>query len=169
MSHDVLTGILREAMVAERTGHQFYSVAAERSEDPGAKRAFAALAEEERTHYEALQRRYRELLGHENTSWDPIPEAEHRAEASASMFSPTFHDRLRGRHFEMSALAIGVLLEKESIAFYSKQAQEAAEPQIRAFFERLVAWETEHYDGLLQQQNALREEDWQANRFEPLL
>lgn len=168
MTDDALIAAIREAMAAERNGHQFYSMAAERSDDPGAREAFAALAEEERRHYEMLQARYIELVHEETVAWDDLPEMTSSETPSPGLFSEAFHERLAGRHLEMSVLAIGVLLERESIAFYTRHAKEASDPGARAFFRELVTWETEHYNALLRQQDALKEAYWNANRFEPL-
>jgi rubrerythrin len=169
MKDDALIAAIREAMAAERNGHQFYSMAAERSDDPGAREAFAALAEEERRHYEMLQARYIELVHEKPAAWDDLLEkTSPEGPTSPGLFSEAFHERLAGRHLEMSVLAIGVLLEKESIAFYARQAEETADPGARAFFRELVAWETDHYNALLRQQDALKEAYWNANRFEPL-
>jgi rubrerythrin len=164
-----LAQILREAMLAERTGHDFYRAAAERSQDPGAREAFAALGEEERAHYHALQERYRGLVEDGTTAWEPLSPSAADAANDAPLFSAQFRERIRERHFEMSALAIGVLLEKESIGFYRRQAESTEDPAARAFFEGLVSWETEHHDALVRQQNALREADWEESRFAPLL
>jgi rubrerythrin len=168
-SEGTLERILEDAMNAERTGYAFYRVAAEQSEDPGAKQAFAVLAEDERDHHRTLQQRYRDLIESGHTEW-PSERHDRAAEpVEGSIFSPAFRERIRGRHFEMSALAIGVLLEKRSIDFYRRQAEAAPDPRMRAFFDELVTWETEHYERLLRQQQTLRDEDWEANRFEPLL
>ena len=43
MADTDLAGILRDAMEAERDGFTSYTLAAERSEDPGAREAFARL------------------------------------------------------------------------------------------------------------------------------
>jgi rubrerythrin len=168
MPDNALIEALREAMAAERNGHQFYSMAAERSEDPGAREAFAALAEEERRHYELLQARYVKLIHDEPIDWMDLPSEDASDGARPGIFSEAFHERLEGRHLEMSALAIGVLLERESIAFYTRQAAEARDPGVRTFFNELVIWENGHYQTLLRQQEDLKEAYWNANRFEPL-
>ncbi|UCF09554.1 MAG: ferritin family protein [Candidatus Bipolaricaulota bacterium] len=169
MTDQALQEIVREAMAAERNGYQFYSMAAERSDDPGARGAFSALAEDERRHHELLRTRYGEIVRGEPVDWSELRGHEAASEGPGGFFSEAFHERLEGRHLEMSALAIGILLERESIAFYSRSAAEASDPEVRAFFEGLAAWENEHYQALLRQQDALKDEYWRANRFEPLL
>ncbi|MBE0635815.1 hypothetical protein IH601_07460 [Candidatus Bipolaricaulota bacterium] len=77
--------------------------------------------------------------------------------------------RIRGQHLEMAALSIGILLEKQSYEFYSHQAAASDDEAVREFFIKLAAWEEGHLQMLLREDEALKEEYWSENRFEPLL
>ncbi len=168
MGNTDLAGILREAMEAERDGFTFYTMAAERSEDPGARETFARLADEERKHYEALQTGYRSLA--EEGTWTPSTELLNDREPEATgIFSEDFARRIGGKHLEMSALSIGILLEKNAYAFYTRQAEAAEDEVVAGFFRELAEWEDGHYRLLLRQDEALKEEYWNENRFAPLL
>jgi len=163
-----LTAVLRAAMQAERDGFSFYSMAAKGSDDPGAQETFRRLAEEEKNHYEMLQDGYRTLL--QGEAWDPSTEFTARAETEGGgIFSEDFVRRIGGKHFEMSALSIGILLEKNAYEFYARQAAEAEDEAIASFFRELAEWENEHYRLLLRQDEAIKEEYWNENRFAPLL
>ena len=169
MERDGLLAVLRRAMEVERDGFQFYALAAERSEDVGAKETFARLAAEEKMHYEALQRHQRVLI--EAGTWDDevfLDEA-HTFDPSPEIFSEGFRRRLQGKHLEMSALSIGILLEKNAIEFYLHAADAATEDRVRSFFRELANWEDGHYQMLLRHDEALKEEYWNENRFAPLL
>ncbi len=168
MGETELARVLRDAMEAERDGFTFYTLAAERSEDPGARETFARLADEERKHYEALQDGYRALV--EGETWDPssgLPEG--REPVASGIFSEDFVRRIGGKHLEMSALSIGILLEKNAYEFYSRQADAAEDAAVAGFFRDLAEWESTHYRLLLRQDEALKEEYWNKNRFAPLL
>ncbi len=168
MTETDLKAILRDAMEAERDGFTFYSMAAERSEDPGARETFARLADEERKHYEALQSGYKALA--EGGTWEPSAElAAHGEPTSGGIFSEDFVRRIGGKHLEMSALSIGILLEKNAYEFYSRQADAAEDAAVGAFFRELAEWENTHYRLLLRQDETLKEEYWNENRFAPLL
>lgn len=168
MGRTDLKKILRHAMEAERDGFTFYTMAAERSDDSGARETFARLADEERTHYEALQNGYRSLA--EGGAWSPASGLlSHREPEAAGIFSDDFVRRIGGKHFEMSALSIGILLEKSAYEFYSRQADEADDQAVAALFRELAEWEETHYRLLLRQDEALKEEYWSENRFVPLL
>jgi len=169
MERDELLGIVRRAMEVERDGFQFYSLAADRSEDAGAQETFTRLAAEEKLHYEALQRHQRALL--ESGTWDAatVLGDAHAFEPSGEIFSEDFRRRLKGKHLEMSALSIGILLEKNAIEFYRHAAEDAADEHARSFFLELAEWEEGHYQMLLRYDEALKEEYWSENRFAPLL
>ncbi len=69
----------------------------------------------------------------------------------------------------MAALSIGILLEKQALEFYTRQAEVSQDVNVRDFFLELANWEEEHYQMLLREDEALKEEYWSENRFEPLL
>ena len=168
MGESDLAKVLREAMEAERDGFTFYTMAAERSGDPGARETFARLADEERKHFEALQSAYRTLA--EGGTWAPSDELlKDREPEAAGIFSEDFVRRIGGKHQEMSALSIGILLEKNAYAFYTRQADATEDETVAGFFRELAEWEDGHYRLLLRQDEALREEYWNENRFAPLL
>lgn len=167
-ANDLLVALQR-AMLAERDGVQFYLMAAKQAEDRGASDLFERLASEEKHHFNALQTAYQSVL---NTgTWDPnmawgAPWTPDNAE---HIFSNDFQRRIQGRHLEMAALSIGILLEKQSFEFYSQQADLATDADVKAFFRELAHWEDGHYQMLLKQDEALKEDYWSENRFAPLL
>jgi len=168
VDQDVFLTILTKAMEIERDGFQFYRLAAERAEDAGARETFEHLAAEERRHHEALQHQVRAVL--ERGTWDAgaVPREDRSLDPSGDVFSDGFRRRIQGRHLEMSALSIGILLERNAIDFYTRQADEAESEDVRRFFRELADWETEHYRMLLRQDEALRDDYWAENRFAPL-
>ena len=168
MHRQRLTDVLLQALGIERDGYHFYQLASERSEDPGASETFAGLAEDERIHFDTLQQQYRNVI--KGSPWQS--EIQWMREAgqddSAPPFGTRFHDRLQRQHVSMSALSIGILLEKNSYLFYEEQSKQPFPEEVRALFGRLAEWENRHYQALLRQDEALRDDYWQANRFSPL-
>ncbi|MBW2526111.1 MAG: ferritin family protein [Deltaproteobacteria bacterium] len=158
---------LRQAMTAERTGHTFYSMAAQNTDDPVGKEAFLQLAREETEHFQFLAAHYRSLVDQGVLS----PTAKLRSHGDVMADSPIFSDDLKQRikdaHFEMSALSIAVQLELNGINHYKKMAAEAKLPEVKKFFEDLAAWETSHYNALLRQQEALQDDYWSESGFAP--
>jgi rubrerythrin len=164
-----LLSSLRQAMLSERDGFKFYSMAAEQAGDSGAAETFNHLAEEEMAHFNVLQKEYQSLL--DTGAWDPDTalDAPLQPEGSGRIFSEDFTRRIRGRHLEMAALSIGILLEKQSFEFYTRQAEASDDATVREFFSKLASWEEGHYQMLLREDEALKEEYWSENRFAPLL
>ena len=163
-----LTVILENALRAERDGFEFYTLAAQQSDDSGARDVFTHLAEEERLHFDALQKEYRSIL--DGTGWDPSVVLGERwlTDGTASIFSADFRRRIRGRHVEMSALSIGILLEKTAYEFYAASAERADDETASRFLRELADWENGHYQLLLREDDALRDAYWSENRFVPL-
>ena len=162
-----LLAALRQAMTAERTGHTFYSMAAQNTADPTGKEAFLQLAREETEHFQFLAAHYKSLVDRGVLS----PTAKLRSHGDVMGDSPIFSEALRERiadaHFEMSALSIAVQLELNGIQYYREQAAKAKLPAVKKLFEELAAWESSHYDALLRQQQALQDEYWSTAGFEP--
>lgn len=169
MAKTELLASLQQAMLSERDGYQFYSMAAKQAGDSDAERMFGHLAEEEMRHFEMLQEKYQSLLDTGAWSPDTAWNEPWQPEGSGRIFSDDFVRRIRGRHLEMAALSIGILLEKQAFEFYSKQAEASEDKIVREFFVQLANWEDGHYRMLLREDEALKEEYWSENRFEPLL
>lgn len=166
-ANDLLVA-LQKAMLAERDGVQFYSMAAKQSEDSAAADFFERLAGEEKRHFSALQTEYQSVLTtgswDSSTAWDASEMPDH----AGTIFSADFERRIQGQHLEMAALSIGILLEKQSFEFYTQQADLASDANVKAFFRELAHWEDGHYQMLLKEDEALKEAYWNENRFAPL-
>ena len=158
---------LKQAIAAEGDGHHFYLMAAASTQDAQGKEIFQRLAAEELDHIRFLRGQYRALL--ETGRPDPSMRLGPRADLSGAspIFSPALRDRIAEAHFEMTALSVGAQLELAAVTFYRAQATAATDPTVRAFYEELVEWEQGHYQALLLQQDALKEDYWAAGGFSP--
>jgi rubrerythrin len=54
-----------------------------------------------------------------------------------------------------------------AVNYYKKMADDADDDFVKAFFLQLSAWESGHYQALLDQQENLREAYWSLNGFSP--
>ena len=91
----------------------------------------------------------------------------HTASGPSPIFSEDFKGRLKGRHFELSALSIGMTLEQNSITFYRDMEKKAGDPELKKLAAYLVKWEQSHLDALSIQSNIFQEENWQEAHFAP--
>jgi rubrerythrin len=157
---------LKEAILTEETGIQFYTVAAKNTTDVQGREVFQQLARDEAEHLQWLRRQYGHVL--EGTPWEVIRPEFH---ADLSGPSPIFSDGLRLRigeaHWEMTALSVGLALEEATVARYRNLARAAEQPDVRRFFEELTKWEESHADALSRQSNLLKESYWHEAHFAP--
>jgi rubrerythrin len=156
--------ILKEAMAIEMTGREFYRVSAEKTSDDKGRETFEFLAMEEEKHFHLLQTW---LLQVEQGEKESVVLSPPDTRPSSRIFSAEFIRRIGEKHFEMSALSIGALLEKNSLEFYAKAAQDASDPVERRVFQELSEWETQHHQMLVKELESLQEAYWTANRFAP--
>ena len=156
---------LTKAIQAERDGHGFYRMAAASSADTKAKEVFSQLAEEELAHMNFLMEQHDAII----KTGKPSESVQLPKPLDLSGISPIFSENIKTRiqdaHLEMSALSIGIQLEKDAIAFYKSEAEASYNPAVTAFYESLAAWEGEHYHALLRQRDELAEDYNNANRF----
>jgi bacterioferritin (cytochrome b1) len=162
-----LLAAVRQAMLNERAGADFYMMAARATVDPKGRETFLILAAEEALHLRYLKEQYNLIAAGKNP--EPLISASHGAELGepSPIFSEHLRDRISDAHIEMSALAVGLKLEHESIALYRSLAASTEMPEARHFFEKLVAWEQNHASALARQQAQLLESYWQAAGFAP--
>jgi rubrerythrin len=154
-------------MMAERTGHEFYRMAAEHTKDASGKQVFAQLALEEQKHFEYLAKHYQSLVEKGELAKGVTLGRAHELAHDHPIFSADFKSRLKGAHFEMSALAIAAQLELNGINHYLAQAAKAKTPEAKKLFEELVEWETGHYDAFVREQQELQETYWNEAGFSP--
>ena len=166
VTKEILEG-LKIAIQGERTGHEFYKMAAKNTKDPSGKKVFEQLAEEEAEHFRFLTAQYKSFLDAGRLNKDVKLTRPHALGRDNPIFSKDFKKRLKQSHFEMSALAVAVQLELNGINHYRAEAQKATDPDLKRFYEELVAWETGHYDAFVKEQQQLQEEYWSEAGFAP--
>jgi len=166
MSKRLLKG-LRKAIEFELNGHYFYLMAADSIKDSKGKKLFKKLAEEELEHKKFLESHFNAI----SKTGKPDPKAKLSKGIDLSGDNPLFSDDLKKRikdaHFEMTAVSVAINLELNSIKHYKSEAKAATESKVKKFFEELVKWETGHYDALVRQDNAVKEEYWDNYNFAP--
>ncbi|HEX7401083.1 MAG TPA: ferritin family protein [candidate division Zixibacteria bacterium] len=166
---EYLLGIVQEAIRVENDGYQFYRLAEEKTKDAKGKEVFASLAQDETNHMRILKSLYQSVKEKGEFHFDERKDIKHLLEGTSEspIFSKEFKNRLNQAHFEMTALSIGILLEKNSIDFYKKAAQESKNKDVKMLFNYLAEWEGEHLRALVNQQKLLQQDYWTEARFYP--
>jgi rubrerythrin len=166
---DRLLEVVKNAIRVENDGYQFYRLAEEKTKDAKGKEVFSSLAKDETNHMQILKSLYQSVKEKGEYKFDEHKDMKHILETTSEspIFSKEFKGRIEQAQFEMTALSIGILLEKNSIEFYKKSAQESEDNEVKMLFDYLAGWEGEHLRALVQQQKFLQEDYWTEARFYP--
>ncbi len=159
---------LKKALQTELNGIQFYKMAAEKTEDEKGKQVFKMLANDEIKHFNILQKNYSSLLKLDKWASSISLGESSVFEGESPIFSEEFQSRINEKHFEVSALSIGALLESNSIDFYRKMKENVSEPKAKKLFSELQKWEQGHLEAITKQLNLLKEDYWAEQKFTTL-
>lgn len=161
----ILAG-LKEAILTEQTGIQFYTVASRNTSDAQGREVFMRLASEEGLHRDYLTKLYQDIAGGKIP--EP-PKTGHWAylDGDSPIFSRELKARIGEAHWEMTALAVGLQLEQATIERYRGLASESDIKAVSEFYEMLAGWEETHAAALERQSRYLREDYWHQARFAP--
>lgn len=155
--------VVRQAVLNETEGYNFYMMAAGQASDPEAKEAFKQLALEELKHIDWLKELYNKLATGNVSAFDvdqleDPPPAELFTWANAARESGTL---------AVSVFGIGIQMEKAAIDFYTKAAENTSIPQAKALYQTLIKWEYEHLHQFEKDYDELKEDWWQKQGFSP--
>lgn len=158
----VEAGVLRTAILNEEEGREFYRMAAEKAVDPEVKAVFRSLAGEEEKHAAWLKDMYRDVIQNREPGRAAIKPEE---TASPGVFSP---EKLKDAGtIEVSALHIGVMMEKASADYYREAAAKTGLEPLKELYLTLAGWEMKHLDQLEKAYDFARGEWWQRQGFSP--
>lgn len=155
--------IIKEAILNEIEGYSFYQLAAEKSSEPDIKNIFLYLAEEEKKHEQYLKGLYKTVEQGKPEAVEVFPYA---ATASPNIFNPEKLKKEPGSLI-VSALSIGVMMEKSSIDFYKDAAEKTSLEKAKRFYIQLADWENTHLETLSRAYDFAKEEWWAEQGFSP--
>jgi rubrerythrin len=156
---------IKEAMKGELTSADNYQMAAEKSEDEDVKKFFIDRVEEEKKHFNYLLEYYKFFDVNEEMS-DEIQNLN-ISDKQEQVFTPQFIQRISENQILFSAISIAILLEKNAMQFYQKQAEKTEISNLRNFFKLMAKWEEIHYDEVMEISRLAEEKYWQMNDFVP--
>ena len=158
---------LKTALQTELNGIEFYRMAAKNTEDAKGRETFQMLADDELKHFQAIQRQYASLSekhGWQESNLGTITDFP----GDSPIFSNELKERIKGKHFEMTALSIGALLESNSIDFYRQMKDSSDDPLAKQLYGQLQSWEEKHLEAITRQLDVMKEDYWAEQRFSPL-
>jgi rubrerythrin len=167
MSENTRLNILKQALLLEKRGYVFYRTVAEQSKDPIVKEFFIMMAEEEKSHIEALTTQFKALKENENFTAVPLPHSN-VSHVATKVLNKETQNRIASADFEAAAISAAILMEEKAIEFYSEQAQSTDDPEGKKLYNWLFEWEGTHLRFLIEIDKKLTESIWTDSNFWPL-
>ncbi|MBW9156340.1 ferritin family protein [Clostridium sp. FP2] len=155
--------IVKQAIINEIEGYEFYNMAANNSSSAEVKNAFLELAQEEMQHVVWLKDLFNKVKDDNVVDFQLalIPEP-----TSPAIFKWENLDR-KDAGIAVSAFGIGIQMEKASIEYYAKAAKETGIKEAKELFNILIKWEKIHLDKFSLQYEELKEEWWSEQGYAP--
>lgn len=151
--------IIKQAILNEVEGYQFYKLYSEKVTSPEVSKTFLEIAEEELQHIEYLKK----LMS--NNREETLLMAQMEVPAPGIFkFSTLTPAELS---LALAAFSIATKMEDDSQKFYGKAAAEAATEEEKALFTKLQKWETQHRDSFDAKYQELKDDWWADNAFAP--
>ena len=151
--------IIKQAILNEVEGYQFYKMYSEKVTSPEVKKTFLDIANEELEHIEYLKK----LMS--NSREDNLKMAEMEVPAPGIFkFSNLTPAELS---LALAAFSIATKMEDDSQKFYAKAAADAQTDEEKLLFNKLQEWEISHRDAFDAKYQELKEDWWADNAFAP--
>lgn len=151
--------IIKQAILNEVEGYQFYKLYSEKVTSPEVKQTFLDIANDELEHIEFLKK----LTA--NSREENLAMAQVEVPAPGIFkFSMLTPDELS---LALAAFSIAMKMEDDSQKFYDRAAKMTEREDERALFEKLRDWEITHRDSFEAKYEELKESWWVDNNFFP--
>jgi rubrerythrin len=133
---------LSVAIYNEQSAFDFYTSLSETIKNESGKQKFKFLADDERRHRGLLEDHYKKTTGGKEFPFDPGK-------------VKTIKVDVRDNTTAAEALDIGIKAEKEAYEFYTRSAEETADPDAKKMFLLLAEQEDRHYNLLTAEKQAV--------------
>jgi len=161
------TDILKEAILLERRGKEFYSVVAEKSDSKSARQIFEMMAREEDEHIKFLSSQFAHYA--KTNKFKSINNVEEEVDDEIAMrvLSEDFKKEVGAASFEAAAISAAIDFETRAVKLYSERAEEATDKNEKEMYLMLAKWEMGHQKSLHELSDSLKEDIWNDNNFWP--
>lgn len=154
---------IKQAILMEIEGYEFYKMAQSQFDDTEVKNAFGQLMEDEKMHASWLEEAYQKLSNQADAKV-VLSFLETRPTATIFDWSQLMQKTAQS---PLAVFGIALELEKSSIDHYQKQADATDIPELKQLFELLIKWERVHYDQFDDLYKTLKDEWWAEQHFAP--
>lgn len=162
MKKDELLAI-KQGILNEIEGYEFYKMAADRANDSGVKSAFLELAEEEFKHVGYLKDLFVKI---EKDKADEFDLAFIENPPSPKIFTL---DKIKDRNVSLDVAVFGIAIEMEraSVNFYKTEGEKTDHKEVKKLFKLLEFWEDQHLQQFSNEYSKLKEDWWDSQGFAP--
>lgn len=155
--------VIKEAILLEVEGYEFYRLAANQIDHPSSREAFIELGNEELKHAEYLKGLFNKL---KSGVEDEITLAFISDPPAPNIFN---WEKVQGKYAStlMSVFGTAVQLEKASIEYYENAKAQTSIEEAKKLYDILIGWEKIHLEQFTKQYNMYRENWFEEQGFEP--
>lgn len=156
--------VLKTAILMEKRGKAFYENVASQTQSADVKKIFTMMAEEEQTHIEFLSKQFASY-----SKTHKFEKIDLQADTGVvdAILSGDIKNQISAASYEAAAISAAIDMETKAIEVYSKQAQEATDPNEKELFAWLADWEKGHHKILHELNEELKNNIWFDNHFWP--
>ena len=155
--------IIKQAILNEIEGYEFYKMAAKQAHSKESEEAFMELAKEELKHAEYLRELFDKIKDGKQDDFE--------LSFLSDPPSPKIYnwDKIDNKtnNLAMSVFGIGIQMEKSSIDFYEQALKNTSYENAKKLFEKLIYWENVHLEQFTTQYNLYKEEWWSDQGYSP--
>lgn len=154
---------LKQAILMEIEGYEFYRMAQSQFDDPEVKSAFGQLMEDEKLHAKWLEEAHTKL----NTDTDKKEVLSFLETAPTQKIFNWKNLMQKSAQSPLAVFGIALELEKASMEHYQKQMDATDIPELKTLFEILTKWERTHLEQFSALYKELKDEWWADQSFAP--
>ncbi len=154
--------VIKQAILNELEGYNFYMLAAEKESSPEAKEAYLHFAREEEKHMVWLKKLYKSV------SEDTVISNPNDIEEVSSPHIFNWNNAgTQSGSLAVSVFGIAIGMERAAADFYKKAANETQIDAAKKLYLTLAKWEEDHLTSFEKHYDYLKEEWWQQQGFSP--
>ncbi len=160
--------VIKKAIINEVEGNEFYKMAAAQAKTSEAKEAFMQLAKEEEIHINWLKEAFQKIEQNQQDTYEFAFEKfeQFRDDNSPGIFRKGVKE-LDTSSLSVAVYGIGMEMERASVEFYEKMANETTIPKLKTLCQKLAFWEKVHMNEFKAQYDLMMGDWWNEQEFAP--
>lgn len=155
--------LIKQAILNEIEGYEFYKLAAQQAESQETKEAFLTLTAEEMKHVEWLKDLYTAMKDNKTEDYDL---AMLQDPPSPQIFKWENVDR-KNAALAVSVFSIGMQMEDAAVKFYTEAMVQSENQVAKKVYEKLIDWEKQHYIQFSDEYDVLKKDWWSTQSYAP--